>query len=85
MVLTLSAELEDLIRRKLRTGNYDSPTQVVEEGLLLLEERDQVLALRRERLLRELANGVFQANNRELIDGAQVFAGLRNQESAVSE
>jgi antitoxin ParD1/3/4 len=85
MVLTLSGELEDLIRRKLRTGNYDSPTQVVEEGLLLLEERDQVLAVRRERLLRELANGVFQANNRELIDSAQVFAGLRNQESAVSE
>ncbi len=85
MVLSLSPELEELIRRKLRTGFYDSPAQVVEEALLLLEERDQVLRLRRDRLLRDLADGVFQANNRELIGSAQVFAGLRKQEDVVSE
>ncbi len=85
MMLTLSAGLEDLIRRKLRTGYYDSAAQVVEEALMLLEERDQVLAIRRDRMLRELAKGVFQADNRELIGSDQVFAGLRNQENVVSE
>ena len=85
MVLTLSAELEELIRRKLRTGEYDSPAQVVEEALMLLEERDQVTALRGERLLSELAKGVFQANNHELIASSEVFAGLRKRESPVSE
>ncbi len=85
MMLTLSAELEELIRRKLRTGFYDSPAQVVEEGLMLLEERDRALGVRRERLLAELASGVFQANNRELVGSAQVFAGLRNQENPADE
>jgi antitoxin ParD1/3/4 len=85
MNLTLTAELEEFIRQKVRSGYYESPAQVVEEALLLLEERDHLTRIRRERLLRELASGVFQANNRQLVDGAQVFAGLQNQANAASE
>ena len=85
MAFSLTAELEDLIRRKVRSGSYDSAAQVIEEALMLLEERDQLLATRRERLLRELASGVSQADDRQLVDGAQVFQGLVNKASASDE
>lgn len=81
MIVTISAEMEEFVRRKLRSGSYDSPAQIVEEALMLLEERDFVIGLRRDRLLHELANGVFQANNRELVESDQVFAKLRSQEN----
>ena len=85
MTLSLSAQLEELIRRKVKAGMYDSASQVVEEALLLLEERDHIRSLRRERLLGELAAGIFQAENRQLIGSDDVFAGLSRQASVADE
>jgi antitoxin ParD1/3/4 len=82
MTFSLSAQLEELIRRKVNAGQYESPAQVIEEALQLLEERDIMRDVRRDRLQRELANGVFEADNRQLIDGAQVFRGLMTKASA---
>lgn len=79
MVLSLPASLEALIRSKVESGQYDSPAQVVEEAMLLLEEHDQLRQLRLERMRRELADGVFQANSRNLVGREQVFAGLSRQ------
>lgn len=76
MAFSLTAHLEELVRRKVLSGHYDSADQVLAEALDLLEERDHVLALRRDRLLRELADGVFQADNRQLVDAAEVFRGF---------
>lgn len=85
MTFSLTAELENMIRLKVGSGSYDSPAQVIEEALMLLEERDHLRAIRRERLLRELADGVFQAANRQLMDGMQVFQGLANRASFADE
>jgi putative addiction module CopG family antidote len=85
MAFSLSAALEDLIRRKVSSGSYDSAAQVIEEALILLEERDQLLAMRRERLVRELASGILQADNRQFVDGSQVFQGLANKASVAEE
>ena len=76
MSFSLSAELEALIRRKVSSGAYDSPTQVLEEALMLLEERDHLRQVRRERLLREIASGVLEADNRHLVDAGEVFRAL---------
>lgn len=85
MNLSLTAELQELVRAKVASGAYDSPAQVLEEALVLLEERDQLRILRRERLLRELASGVFQADNRQLVASPEVFRGLSNKASAPGE
>jgi hypothetical protein len=50
---------------------------VIQEALILLEERDQTRGLRTDRLLKEIANGIDQANNRQLIDALEVFRTLR--------
>lgn len=79
MYLSLSRELEAFIRSKVESGAYESPAEVVEEALLLLQERDHLRGLLRQRLLSDLASGVFQADNRQVIDGAEVFRGLFNK------
>jgi antitoxin ParD1/3/4 len=81
MNLSLPPDLDNMIRAKLESGLYDSWTQVIREALILLDERDQMRALRRERLLRELAIGIDQANDRQLVDGLEVFRRLRNKAS----
>ena len=85
MNITLTAELEALIRAKVASGAYDSPAQVLEEALALLEERDNLRVIRRERLLRELADGVFQADNRHLVEGDEVMRGLHSKTGPLDE
>ena len=76
MNFLLSQELEELIRRRLATGLYRSASEVVEEALHLLEEREVVAQLRRDRLLADLAEGISQANSRQLVDAEDVLKGL---------
>lgn len=83
MNIPLSRELEDLIRRKVASKDYLSASHVVEEALRLLDERDQVLVLRQQRLLQQLANAVSQANSRQLIGAEEVFAGLAAKAAAL--
>jgi antitoxin ParD1/3/4 len=58
MTVTLSPELEALIRRKVEAGEYQSADQIIEEALQLLDERDrerrldEALALEYERCQR---------------------------------
>ena len=81
MNIVLPRELEAMLRAKLASGLYDSWTQVIREALILLDERDQTRALRRERLLRELSIGIDQANDRQLVDALEVLRQLRNKAS----
>ncbi|HZI82524.1 MAG TPA: type II toxin-antitoxin system ParD family antitoxin [Casimicrobiaceae bacterium] len=79
MNISLPPRLETLIRKKIESGLYESHTQVIEEALFLLEERDQVRSMRRDRLLEEIAKGIYQADNRHLVDGAEVLHTLRKK------
>ena len=81
MEISLPRDLEELVRAKIASGLYDSRTQVIREALILLDERDQLRNLRHERLLRELAVGIDQANDRQLVDGLEVFRQLRHKAS----
>lgn len=58
MEITLTPELEDLVNEKIRSGKYDSPSQVVRDGLRLLKEQDQLKQLRLEELRREVQGGI---------------------------
>lgn len=77
MNIWLAPEAASIIRKKIESGLYDSYAQVIQEALILLEERDQTRVLRTHRLLEEIANGIDQANNRQLIDALEVFRTLR--------
>jgi antitoxin ParD1/3/4 len=85
MNILLPPEVEAAIRRKVEMGLYDSWAQVIREALILLEERDRTLAFRTDRLLQEIANGIDQANNRQLVDALEVFRGLRSKTTEQAE
>jgi 5-methyltetrahydrofolate--homocysteine methyltransferase len=50
-------------------------------GIPVLDERDRTRTLRQERLLAELAIGIDQANDRQMVDALEVFRRLRNKTS----
>ena len=52
MVITLTAELEEFVNKKVKSGAYQSATEVVKASLRLLEVQEKGMeALRREILI----------------------------------
>ena len=41
MNVSLTAELEEFVAKKVKTGRYQSASEVIRAGLRLLEDRDQ--------------------------------------------
>ena len=58
MEITLTPDLEKFINDKLESGSYDSPSEMVREGMRLLKEQDQLREIRREELRREVQKGI---------------------------
>jgi antitoxin ParD1/3/4 len=63
MNVSLTPELESMINNKVKTGLYNSASEVVREALRLLEEQDRIKEMRREDLRREIMKGVEQMRN----------------------
>jgi antitoxin ParD1/3/4 len=76
------AVLDDFIAEQLKTGLYQSQSEVVREGLRLLKEREDLKALRLAELRREIAVGSAQADRGEFVDGPQGFAKIRQRSAA---
>lgn len=58
MNVSLTPELETLVNEKVKSGNYNSASEVVREALRLLKEQDELKQIRREELRREVMKGV---------------------------
>jgi antitoxin ParD1/3/4 len=57
MNISLTPRLEAMIREKVESGSYNAASEVVREALRLLEEEDQLRALRMDRLRRDIQRG----------------------------
>jgi len=83
MNVSLTRELESFVRNRVRTGRYHSASEVVREGLRLLESREQLRELQLDEMRRRLATGedVPKATGlrglRELAPSRPVGEGLR--------
>ena len=62
MTITLTPELEQLVTRRVRTGQYSTPSEVVDRGLRLLEQEEALNEARLQHLKREIALGIEQAD-----------------------
>ena len=58
MHVSLTPQLEELVRRKVESGLYNSASEVVREALRLLGERDRLREMRLEELRREIQRGL---------------------------
>jgi antitoxin ParD1/3/4 len=76
MNVSLTPELEKLVHEKVKSGRYLSASEVIREGLRLLEERDRLFEVRLDELQRRLSIGIEQADQGELLDQEGVFAEL---------
>jgi len=58
MHVSLTPELEALVKRYVETGRYHSSSEVVREALRLWEEQEQLRELRIEQLRKDIQAGI---------------------------
>jgi antitoxin ParD1/3/4 len=78
MQVTLTPELERIVKERLASGRYSSPTEVVKEALCLIAERDHGLEIRKEALRRDIQAGVDQLDRGEFVTPTkdQIIEGI---------
>mgnify|MGYP001500632528 CR=1 FL=1 len=67
-------ELEQRVHDKVRSGRYNSASEVVREALRLMEERDQ----RKAEIRTMIAEGLESQKQGGLVDGEAVFDRLED-------
>lgn len=65
MNISLTPELEAMIRQKVNDGRYLSASEVVREALRLLDDHEHLRRLRLDALRRDIAVGVEQLDRGE--------------------
>lgn len=65
MNVSLTPQLEELIKKKVETGLYNSASEVVREALRLIEEQERLREIKLEELRREVHLGLEQLDRGE--------------------
>ena len=82
MNVNLGPVFDQFVADLLKTGEYQSQSEVVREGLRMLKEREAFKQLRLTELRREIAHGGEQADRGELVDGDEAFRRIRAKRAA---
>jgi antitoxin ParD1/3/4 len=73
MNVHLTPQLEEFVQSKVKSGRYNSASEVVREALRLLEQRDEVFTLRKDEIRKQIEEGWQAAKCGEFVDGDEVF------------
>jgi len=79
MNVSLTPELEMLVTRKVESGLYQSASEVIREGLRLLEDQDRLRELHLAEVRKKIQSGLDQLDRGEGIPGEQVFADMKKK------
>ena len=58
MNVNLTPQLEDLVKKKVASGLYNSASEVVREALRLMDEQDRVRAVKLDQLRQDIREGL---------------------------
>ena len=79
MNVHLTPELETLVQNKVKTGRYNSASEVIREALRLFEQRDRIRELQIQTLRKKINEGWASLEGGEGVDGEEFFRGLERE------
>ena len=79
MNVSLTPELEKLVTRKVASGLYQSASEVIREGLRLLDDQDRLRALHHAEVKKKIQTGLAQLDRGEGIPGDEVYAEMKQR------
>jgi antitoxin ParD1/3/4 len=83
MNISLTPHLEEMIREKIASGSYNSASEVVREALRLLEQDDQLRALKLQKLRQDIREGLDSGPS-TVFDAQEIKRAAREKKSAKS-
>ena len=82
MNVNLGPKLDSFVAEMVKSGNYQTQSEVLRDGLRLLKERETLKRLRIEELRREIAIGTEQLERGQFVDGPKAMAKLLRKAQA---
>ena len=83
MNVSLTPELESLVQSKVQSGRYQSASEVIREGLRLLDDQDRLREMQFGEVRRKIQVGVDQLDRGEGIAGDDVLAAMKKKSAAL--
>ncbi len=80
MNINLTPELESLVQKKVKSGRYNSASEVVREALRLFQDHERIREARLQSLTHKIDEGWAAAERGDLIDGDDFFRRLEREE-----
>lgn len=79
MNVSLTPELEKLVARKVESGLYQSASEVVREGLRLLDDQDRLREVHLDEVRKKVQAGLDQLDRGEGIPGDEAYARMKQK------
>ena len=83
MNVSLTPELEKFVSAKVESGRYNSASEVVREALRLLEQEDQLRALKMQKLRQDIREGLDSGPS-TVFDPQEIKRSARGKKSQKS-
>lgn len=83
MNVSLTPELEKFVEKKVKSGRYQSASEVIRDGLRLLEDEDRLRTLRLEDVRRKIQLGLDQLDRGEGIPGEQAYEEMKRKSDSL--
>jgi antitoxin ParD1/3/4 len=77
MNISLTPELERLVDEKVRSGRYASASEVIREGLRLLEDQEEIKQHRLAEIRQKIDRGLDQLDKGQGVPGPEARSRLR--------
>ncbi len=85
MNISLTPELENLVLDKVKTGLYNSSSEVIREALRLLKEHDQLQEIKFKELKREIQIGIDQSKKGQVCSEEEVLARIAKRKKQLQK
>ncbi len=82
MNVSLTPELEKLVTNKVESGLYQSASEVIREGLRLLDDHDRLRELHLSEVRKKIQTGLDQLDRGGGIPGDQAYAQMKQRSAA---